>query len=221
MLKKLIIPFIFLGFNHAWADCDITSKFNINVNVEPVKYNYNYNSVSIKNMPNIKTFNESQYLLGAYIPVLSVGVNSKTFREQSFSGTCYKIAEMNVTLRLESSIYLAREIQPFSCSLNRTINHENTHFRFQKEAVDIGVEYLRKNLEPAFSQKFYGSPQEFDNFIKKQMTIIQNNTLNIIENNARPKHASIDTSANYKAESTVCSNSERDMVARSILATYR
>ncbi len=221
MLKKLIIPFIFLGFNHAWADCDITSKFYINVNIEPVKYNYNYNSASIKSMPNIKTVNESQYLLGAYIPVLSMGVRSKTLREESLSGTCNKIAEMTVTLKLDSSIYLAREIQPFQCTLNRTINHENTHFQFQKEAVDFGVEYLRKSLEPVFSQKFYGSAQQFDAFITNQMSILQKNTLNLIENNANPKHATIDNPANYKAESMACSSAEHDMVARSILATYR
>lgn len=221
MFKKFILPLIFLASSQAWADCDINGKFTINVNIEPIKYNYNYNSVSIKNMPNIKTFNESQYLLGAYVPILSVGVNSRTYREQSFSRSCSKISDMTVTLRLESSIYLAKEIQPFQCTLNRTINHENTHFKFQREAVEVGVEYLRKNLEPAFSQKFYGSPQEFDTFIKNQMTIIQNNTLNIIENNASPKHSSIDTSANYKAESLSCSNAEHDMIARSILSTYR
>ena len=53
------------------------------------------------------------------------------------------------------------------------------------------------------------------------MSILQKNTLNLIENNANPKHATIDNPANYKAESMACSSAEHDMVARSILATYR
>lgn len=220
MFRFIITMFISFIFNNSWADCDVTSKFNINVTVSPVKYDYSKTSNEIKRIPNIKTSNESQYLLGAYIPLLSVGLNYQNVREQYFSHTCNKIATMNVNLKLESTIFIAKEIQPFSCTLNRTIQHENSHYTFEKQGVEVGVEYLRKSLEPVFSQKFYGSPNEFNQFMKNQMDVLQRNTLNLVENYSGKRHAAIDTTENYRKESQLCSSAEQQMIARSILPGY-
>lgn len=220
MVRFFTMLFLSFIFNNSWADCDITSKFNINVTVSPVKYDYSKTSNQIKTIPNIKTSNESQYLLGAYIPLLSVGLNYQNVREQSFSHTCNKIATMNVNLKLDSTIFIAKEIQPFSCTLNRTIQHENSHYTFEKQGVEVGVEYLRKSLEPVFSKKFYGSPTEFTSFMKQQMDILQRNTLNLIENYSGKRHSAIDTMENYRKESQLCSNTEHEMIARSILSVY-
>lgn len=213
---------ILMGFsvNNVWADCDITSKFNINVNVVPIKYDYSKTSNEIKRIPNIKTNNDSQYLLGAYIPSLSVGLNYQGMRESSFSRVCNKVVSMNVTLKLESTIFIAKEIQPFSCTLNRTLQHENTHFNFEKESLEVGVDYLKRSLEPVFSQKIYSSGNEYEQYMKSQLDILQKNTLNLIENNASKKHAIIDNVENYKKESLLCSSAEHEIVAKSILSSY-
>lgn len=213
---------IVIGFflNNAWADCDVTSKFNIDVDIVPIKYDYSKTSAEIKRIPNIKTNNDSQYLLGAYIPLLSVGLNYQGMREGSFGRTCHKIVQMNVKLKLESTIFIAKEIQQFSCTLNRTLQHENMHFQFQKESIDLGVDYLKKNLEPVFSQKIYTSEQEYSQHIKGQLQVLQKNTLNVIENYASKRHSSIDNPDNYKKESQLCSSAEQQMIAKSILGIY-
>lgn len=220
MLRFITTIFLSLFFNNVWANCDITSKFNINVTVVPVKYDYSKTSNEIKRIPNIRTSNESQYLLGAYIPLLSIGLNYQTFREESFGRSCSKIASMNVNLKLESTIFIAKEIQPFSCTLNRTLQHENTHFNFEKQGIEVGVDYLQKSLEPVFSQKFYGSQEEFTQSIKRPLDILQRNTLNLIENYSGKRHATIDTPENYKQESQLCSSAEQQMIAKSILSIY-
>lgn len=219
MFRSIIFSVMSLIFNNAWADCDVTSKFNIDVNVVPIQYDYSKTSSEIKRIPNIKTNNDSQYLLGAYIPSLSIGLNYQGIRE-GMVRTCNKVIKMNVTLKLESTIFIAKEIQPFSCTLNRTLQHENTHFKFQKESLDVGVDYLKKSLEPVFSQKIYASEQEYSQYIKGQMQILQKNTLNLIENYAGKRHASIDNVENYTKESQLCSSAEQQMVAKSILGIY-
>lgn len=220
MFRFIATIILSLFLNNVWADCDITSKFNINVNVVPIKYDYEKTSNQIKRIPNIRTSNESQYLLGAYIPLLSIGLDYKTLREDSFSRTCNKVAVMNVNLKLESTIFIAKEIQPFSCTLNRTLQHENTHFEFEKQGIEVGVDYLKKSLEPVFSQKFYGSQAEYSQYIKGQLDILQKNTLNLIENYSGKRHATIDSPENYKKESQLCSSAEHEMIARSILSIY-
>ena len=155
MFRLSITTILLLLLNNAWADCDIASKFNIDVVIVPIKYDYSKTSSQIKSIPNIHPDLEYRYILGAYIPILSLGANYKIMKENSFGKTCTKITSMNVTLKLESTIYLAQEIQPFSCTLNRTLEHEKTHFNFEKESLPLGVDYLKKNLESIFSQKNY------------------------------------------------------------------
>lgn len=220
MFRFLAVVCLSFVFNNVWADCDVTSKFNINVTVSPVKYDYSKSSNQIKKIPNIRTSNESQYLLGAYIPLLSIGLNYQNIRENYFSRTCNKITTMNVHLKLDSTIFIAKEIQPFSCTLNRTLQHEQSHYNFEKQGVEVGVEYLRKSLEPVFSQKFYGSQAQYNNFMRNQMDILQKNTLNLIENYSAKRHAGIDTLENYRKESQVCSSTEQQMIAKSILSIY-
>lgn len=218
MFRFIVIILVSLFLNNVWADCDITSKFNIEVNVEPIHYDYSENSNQIKNIPNIRTSNDSQFLLGAYIPLVSIGVNYKTLREQTLRGTCNKIALMNVNLKLKSTIFIAKETQPFACTFNRTLQHENKHFNFEKQGIDVGVDYLRKNLEPFFSQKFYGSQVEFSQLMKSQLDTLQRNTLNLIENYSGKLHSTIDNSENYKKESQLCSILEEQMIAKSIFS---
>ena len=218
MFRLMITIVLSLALNNVWADCDITSKFNINVNTVNIKYDYNKTSAQIKKIPNIKTNNESQYLLGAYIPILSIGINYQSMRENSFGKTCNKVVSMNVTLNLESTVFISKEIQPFSCTLNRTLQHENTHFSFEKDALAIGIDYLKKNLEPVFSQKIYSSENEYNQYIKGQLEILQKNTLNTIENYAVKRHNTIDNPDNYKRESQLCSSNEHEMISKSILS---
>ena len=113
MFRFIAFFVLSLFLNNVWADCDITSKFNINVNVLPVKYDYSKTSNEIKKIPNIKTSNESQYVLGAYIPLLSIGLDYRSLIENSFTRTCNKIAVMNVHLKLESTIFIAKEIAKY------------------------------------------------------------------------------------------------------------
>lgn len=218
MFRLITTIVISLFLNNVWADCDVTSKFNINVTTVNIKYDYSKTSAEIKRIPHIKTNNDSQYLLGAYIPMLSIGFNYQGMRENSFSKTCNKVITMNAVLKLESTIFIAKEIQPFSCTLNRTLKHEQTHFAFQKQGLDIGADYLKRTLEPVFSKKIYASESEYNQYMKKQLDTLQKNTLNVIENYASERHVTIDNVANYQKESQLCSSSEHDMIARSILS---
>lgn len=199
------------------ADCDIVSKFNINVNIEPIKYDYSKKSSEIEKIAKKQFNNEYQYILGSYIPVLSIGLNYKSIAQKSFGKTCNKVVSMNVELKLESTIFIAKEIQPFSCTLNRTIKHESQHFNFQKEAIDFGVSYLKNNMEPVFSQKIYTSPSEYAQNMRNQLDLFQKNTLRVIENSADKKHNFIDSHENYKKESKLCSESEQRMIGNTIL----
>lgn len=220
MFRLIIALIIGFSFNNVWANCDVTSKFNINVNVLPIKYDYSKTSNEIKRIPNIQKNNDSQYLLGAYVPLLSVGLNYQSMRESSYLKICNKVVSMNVTLKLDSTIFIAKEIQPFSCTLNRTLDHEMHHFNFQKESLEVGVDYLKRNLEPIFSKKIYSSANEYDKYMKQQLDILQKNTLNLIDNYASKKHALIDNIENYKKESLLCSFAEQEIVSKSILSTY-
>lgn len=221
MFRFITTIILSLFFNNVWADCDVASKFNIDVVISPINYDYSKTSAQIRSIPNIHPDSDSQYILGAYIPVVSIGLNYKGMKEDTLGKTCNKVTAINVTLQLESTIYIAQEIQQFSCTLNRTLQHEKTHFNFEKDSIPAGVDYLKQNFEPIFSQKMYLPQEQYTQYIKGQLSILQQNVLNLIQNSAGQLHATIDNKANYQRESSLCSNIEHNMVDQSMLSSYR
>lgn len=212
MIKITIIIIIgFLLTNISKASCNSEFKYNINLDIQKTKYIYDKNSIDI---PYIQIDSESKHLLGTYNSYVSF--EAEWSKEFDHIDKCGKIKTMNINLILNSNIYVAHEILPYECTFNRTIAHELQHHQNKENALNYGVNYLKNNLEKVFSLKYYSNnPEEFKQYIQNQLEILQKQTFKEINENTYIYDKVIDTEENYRKESLVCSQSEREIVDQS------
>lgn len=178
------------------------------------KINYDHSKTSRELMSiasnNISSGHNTNNLLGLFTNKKKYLINPEytTYGHESL-GFCLALKQIKVTIEAQPTIFISREVQNFSCSKHRTEQHELLHYKFDQEALNKYVDYLHQDLARLFKQHFYfRTKQDINNF----MSDVSQQYLNIgeqfVNNYARPLHDKIDSTENYRQESTYCSYQE-------------
>lgn len=96
---------------------------------------------------NMSAFEGHDATLGLYASQLKTSMRlNYQMREQSGT-TCLSIADAEITIAYaERTIYVARELQPGTCSYDVTLDHERRHARTDDEVLDSEIPRLKRAL---------------------------------------------------------------------------
>lgn len=218
-MSKKLSYLLFLFSTPVFAqsvECPVVEPtYHVTVNDLPITY---YNHLSSKQLPLATKSHGGRKsdLLGVFEPKIKIATNARAKGLKNKTSSCLYLSEIHLDLEFKPTIYIATEAQQFTCTHQRTLNHEHTHYNNNHEAFKLMVQ----NIEPIL-QKYYGNiPVSYNNqlnlnqVVDSQNESIANEMQAIIDEQATPYDNQLDTIENYTQESKLCSNHENQALNR-------
>ncbi len=208
------------------ATCPIPLSSSVNINVQNItsniKYNYEYTSRQIKGMDNENANFSTSNLLGIFKSNKHFQIKPAytTYGNEQI-GYCIAIKQIDFIIKNSPEIYISREAQQFACTKHRTEQHELLHYKFDNATTESLKPYLINSFSKLFSQHFYFKNQdEIKMFVEKTNQYYLKLSSNFIAEKNKPLHDQIDTTDNYKKESSYCSYQENVSLTKLLQMGY-
>ncbi len=197
---------------------------NLSINILPPQYNESLSSAQIKEISQSKMQSKELGLFRSENKImvdLSYSIEFFIDKQKNVH-TCSYPNNLNVQLELNSIIYLAKEILNFPCTKNRTIIHENQHFKFQTDVLSRNKENIIQSsneilLAPAshiFNFSFNSTyiKDWYANYYQLQQNQFNQSIEKEILSKAKNLHNTIDSEENYIREKNICPKTENNQL---------
>lgn len=217
MFKKLLLIFGLIISTQAFSqtlNCQAPQpKIHIEVTESPIDYKMNYWSSQLP-----ATHYHEFFTLGTFKPSWTIKdrANIRFFKYGNES--CSFVTDLYLDINFIPTIYIAKEAQQYSCTYQRVLNHERTHYAIERRAFGL----LAGNIEHIAQQYYSNLPPSinnnvnFDDYLKQRSHVFNQDISNIVNQNSEPYHQQLDTQENYENESHICSQQENVLLFRTL-----
>lgn len=177
-------------------------NINITPDITPITWDYSLRSRDLKNMST-----QPGQIVGLHRGFTNVHIQSQVFYLTDNSGvkTCFTIWPAQVTLRLQSKIYISSEAANLHCTKTTTEAHELEHHKVSIWALTEAQNQLYKEIYNAYQKPMYfNTYAEAENYYNSIVSKMQNNFMNNYNNLTQPLNSKLDSQENYQAEGRKC-----------------
>lgn len=129
---------------------------------------------------------------------------------------CIIPTHLNVYIGLtKPTIFMARELQPGTCTYNLVLRHEQVHQQINKQALEYFIPLIRRELSARIKQirPVYVSKNSSEDDASQELTARYNELITPLVNRLRDQIMSeqhkLDSSRNYKMEGNICRSFNR------------
>lgn len=185
---------------------DIPSpNYQIHFNVSPVTVDYGYSATQLHAMSS----HGDPIGLYAGNKDISIQPHVKALNNPQTGAICAKLSDITVNFNYQPQIHIASESQGLSCTMQRVLNHEKTHYAIEMRAVEQLKTQISDIIRNHFNHPFYAQ-----NKSQLEQMLAQQNQQSMQDINAyfnqqtQPYHHQLDTPENYQHEMTYCSDEE-------------
>lgn len=213
IIKKIILIGGFFCSTFAVAQCPKPlNNLDIKIMMSPLVYDYSKTSKQMQSLEGQANPN----LLGLYNGEKSVEINPLIEASGVRGGpACGAITKLNINIKVKPVIYISREAQQFSCTRQRTEQHEQLHYQFEVNALNRLKPYIQDLSKKYFGMNFaVNSEVELLNINKQRSNSFLNEVQQYMKSTTEPLHAKIDNPENYKFESSYCSYQENVAITK-------
>lgn len=144
------------------------------------------------------------HTLGNYTARVGIAIESRLRRASTLFSNTLCTREAKVTIELEHSIALARELQRGSCPYREALAHEREHERRQISVIRSHIPALEQIIQARLSPISGGSDSELDAKHHKVVEAITLNASERIDNASKKSQTDFDSTEEYKRFSLSC-----------------
>jgi hypothetical protein len=189
---------------------DIPSPhYQINFNVMPVSIDYGYSANQLHAM------SSHGDPIGLYVgnKDISIEPHVKALTNPSTGQICARLSDITINFNYQPQIHIASESQGLSCTMQRVLNHEKTHYAIEMRAVESLKEHIASLVSPNFNHPFYANNKsDLEHLLAQQNQQSMQNIRQFFEQQTLPYHHQLDTPENYQHEMTYCSDQENNIL---------
>ncbi len=201
-----------------------TNYPKVNININPVIYNQSLSSSEIKQISHAPMKSKELGLFRSENKIMVDMSYAIEFFIDNYKQvhTCSYATKINLNIELISTIYIAKEILPFPCTKNRTIIHENQHFKFQTDTLTQNKNIIENQSKVSLANpgkqifKFEFDSQYIKDWYANYYQLKQNELNQFIDkqvlSKAKNLHYHIDTEENYIREKNLCHANENNQL---------
>lgn len=179
----------------------------INVNINPLKVDWE-RSVNYLRLTSIS---EGHNPIGMYTGTKEIKIApTYTINKRLFgSGVCAQLNTIKINIDVSPVIYISTEAQQYACTKKRVYEHEIMHYNIDIKAINKASDYLKNQVRQNYtSALIVANNTEINEKMGELNNLIIKAVFEYIRNESSPFHEKLDTTENYKKESTYCSDME-------------
>ena len=187
----------------------VLPKYDITYTGSPIDYRLDKRARDLR-----AEFDANEYTLGYFHSNLNIEKQSffTTFTDNK--NKCTELTGLELNLSFQPTIFITREAQSFRCTFDRTIKHEHTHYKIEKNAFLTLLQRIdgivKKHFDDFNKQNYKNKDKEMDIRVQKLMDEVND----ILELQTKLQHSILDTEENYSKEAKICDDSENNMLDR-------
>lgn len=229
-MKKIFFILIFLFFlifpslgqcatlqdgelKQACLDYPLDVGINFYTSYGKLEYNTSYTKQQLTQMGrNIGMFEEGDLASGlALVDVASEYALSTAARKMSNDAVCVIPQEIDIYIGYQNPvIYLARDLQPGSCTYNLVVRHEQVHQQINIAALEYFIPLIYEQIKTIVRniRPLYLPPQGDTKAATNEMTAFYAQKINLLVDEFKQKildeQRKLDNREQYQLESEVC-----------------
>ena len=196
------------------ATCpNIQTQYHINFDIQPLQYDNVHTSSQLPEK------DPGSLPLGLFTTAkkLALTPSYSILKTSSSNQICAKVSEVSFYYYYLPTIYITTETLDLACTYNRTLNHENTHYKNSIRGMQALQENIQNILMSEFDNYIYANTEQE---IKAKLQLKVNNVEQLVQtiyNNATiPYDQLLDNAQNYQYETNLCSAAENNLVIQRI-----
>jgi len=219
-LLIVILGFAMCGngaaFASNWCTPTKTPSINVRVSSDPVSYNFSQSEKNL-NKFNVSTINPyGENVITDVGGLMKGGIKTQqkmsfgTITNQKTNQVCLWHDQIDVTLHINPTIYVASDFKRGTCMHNSILEHEHKHVMVDREIVNKYASLIGKALQGDVNRYNVFGPYNANQqnqaleMVKTRMQTILTNHTTAMSNERRKRQQAVDSLAEYERVNKSC-----------------
>ena len=184
-------------------------KANIHLNYSSTELPVS-STISYKDLMYKSAQSHGVQLYGLYTNEISLQTNYKISEFTIENNSCFFISDITFNVKIAPNIFIANEAAQFPCMRQKVYEHEMNHHKYFMDALNAENANLQRDIKEKFDYipvKYHHSDvPQITQFVQDNVSRIQNNFVNKINNRKAPYDKNLDDPRNTAREQQACQN---------------